>query len=224
MTNRLRVTFALGALASAFVMLAYIWFGGPDWVHYTFKPLTIVFLMALVWVAPRGTSSRYRYAIFVGLGFSLGGDILLMLPQDLFVPGLLSFLVAHLFYIAAFAPASLHRLSLACAIPFVIYGIGLNVWLYQHVGAMRWPVWGYTLAILTMVYFALRRCMIVRHWGALLACVGSVLFVFSDSVIAACRFRISFSRSGMVIVSTYFAAQFLIALSTFCRDRDRSAA
>jgi len=224
MARVLRVVFALGAVASAFVMLSYIWFGGPDWVHYTFKPLVIVFLMALVWVSPHAVSARYTYAVFIGLGFSLGGDIFLMLPQDLFVPGLLSFLVAHLFYIGAFAPTSVHRLSLPCMIPFAIYGIGLNAWLYSHVGVLRWPVWGYSLAIMTMAYFALRRCMVLRSRGAAFAFIGAVLFVFSDSVIAACRFRISFARSGMVIVSTYFVAQFLIALSTFWGNRGRLAA
>ena len=54
------------------------------------------------------------------------------------------------------------------------------------------------------------------------AFVGAILFVFSDSVIALCRFRTSFARSGMVIVSTYFLAQFLIALSTFHRDGERA--
>ncbi len=34
--------------------------------------------------------------------FSLGGDVFLMLPGDYFIPGLASFLVAHLFYIALF--------------------------------------------------------------------------------------------------------------------------
>lgn len=214
--NRLRVTFALGSLVSAIVVLVHVWFDGPKAVHYIFKPLVIVFLIAMVGASPKGASSRYRYAILAGLGFSLVGDIFLMLPQNLFVPGLLGFLIAHLFYIAAFAPGSFRPLSLGSALPFVIYGIGLNALLYRHVGTMRWPVWGYSIAILSMAFFALRRWMIARNLAALLAFVGAILFVFSDSVIAISRFRGAFPGAGMLILSTYFLAQCLIAHSA-CR-------
>ena len=219
--NRWRVTSGLGALLSAIVVLIHVWQGGPALVHSLFKPLVVVFLMVSVWVPTQGPSSRYRYAILGGLGFSLAGDIFLMLPQDLFVPGLVSFLVAHLFYIVAFAPEALRRLSMGCAVPFVVYGVGLNALLYGYLGAMRWPVWAYSVAILTMAYFALRRWMIARRGAALLAFVGAVLFVLSDSVIAISRFRGGFPQAGLVILSTYFLAQSLIALSACGRKNGR---
>ena len=42
------------------------------------------------------------FAVVFGLLASLIGDVLLMLPQDLFVAGLIAFLVAHIAYLVAF--------------------------------------------------------------------------------------------------------------------------
>src|SRR6185503_13370199 len=69
--------------------------------HYLFKPLTVVLIMLIAFQSKHTTSPFYRQAIIAGLIFSLAGDIFLMLP-DRFIPGLVSFLFAHVFYIAAF--------------------------------------------------------------------------------------------------------------------------
>ena len=76
---------------------------GPKRNVYLFKPLTMICIILIALVAESRVSSFYKYMIVAGLVCSLVGDIFLMLPSDRFVPGLLSFLVAHLFYIAAFA-------------------------------------------------------------------------------------------------------------------------
>jgi len=43
--------------------------------------------------------------------------------------------------------------------------------------------------------------------------MGAVLFIVSDSVLAWNRFRKKFQNAQTVILSTYYAAQWLIALS-----------
>jgi alkenylglycerophosphocholine/alkenylglycerophosphoethanolamine hydrolase len=47
-----------------------------------------------------------------------------------------------------------------------------------------------------------------------LAAVGALLFVASDSALAWNRFKSEFKSAQAVILATYFAAQWLIALST----------
>ncbi len=74
-------------------------------LHLVFKPAALIF--ALLFIAasaysasPRSTfcSKSWRLLALAVLA-SLAGDIFLMLP-DLFIPGLVSFLIAHLAYIA----------------------------------------------------------------------------------------------------------------------------
>lgn len=45
---------------------------------------------------------RFDALLIGALLFSLAGDVFLMLPGNYFIPGLASFLVAHVFYIALF--------------------------------------------------------------------------------------------------------------------------
>jgi len=70
--------------------------------EYVLKPATMV---ALIGVALALTPERdaQRVLFVIGLGLSLAGDVFLMLPADLFLAGLASFLLAHLAYLAGFA-------------------------------------------------------------------------------------------------------------------------
>jgi YhhN family len=66
--------------------------------------------------------SRYSLLIIGGLICSLAGDVLLMLPSDQFVAGLVSFSIAHFFHIAAFRTGIRGLSPVALALPF--YGAG----------------------------------------------------------------------------------------------------
>ena len=70
------------------------------------KPLPIAVLAVMVWQGPP-LDARYSTLVVAGLVCSMVGDVCLLFPGR-FVVGLASFLVAHLFYIAAFA-AGAHR-------------------------------------------------------------------------------------------------------------------
>lgn len=181
---------------------------------YLFKPLTVVFII-LIALQPRyPTSPFYRQAIIAALLFSLVGDIFLMLPRDRFIPGLVSFLAAHVFYIAAFAYESNRALSTWELIPFLIYGILMLRVLWSHLNQMRTPVILYMIAILMMGWVAASRWMLTGQDGSRQAFVGAILFIASDSVLALERFRGRFRSAQLLILSTYFMAQWLIALST----------
>src|ERR1043165_6191429 len=76
---------------------------GPRIQFYVFKPLTVVLIILVALQAKHETGAQYKSLVVGGLLCSLAGDVFLMWPRDRFVAGLVSFLVAHLFYIAAFA-------------------------------------------------------------------------------------------------------------------------
>jgi uncharacterized membrane protein YhhN len=138
-----------------------------------------------------------------------------MLPVDRFVQGLVSFLVAHLCYIAAFVFAGERAAVYAWAVPpLLLYGGLMMWWLWPALGRMKAPVIIYMLVILLMGLTALSRYVVTKQNGGLLAALGALLFIASDSILAVNKFRGRFRLAQLLILSTYFTAQWLIALST----------
>ncbi|HXG94479.1 MAG TPA: lysoplasmalogenase [Blastocatellia bacterium] len=202
------------AAASATLEILAV-YRGPVAAVYVFKPLTMVLIILIAVFAREPEYAAYRGLIVLGLCFSLVGDIFLMLPGDLFVPGLLSFLIAHLFYTFGFVYMTGRISSLLYTTPFLLYG-GVMMWiLLPHVGGfMKLPVMVYMIVILAMAWQAFNRWIVTRQKGSLLASIGAILFVASDSILAINRFAKPFPEAPSLILSTYFAAQWLIAIST----------
>ena len=75
---------------------------------------------------------------------------------------------------------------------------------------MRLPVIIYAAVILTMLSGAINRIEKVNRKSYYLVLAGAVLFVISDSSIAINKFSHQFESSGIVIMSTYIVAQYLI--------------
>ena len=65
-----------------------------------------------------------------------------------------------------------------------------------------------------MTWQALNRWLATGEAGSALALAGALLFVASDSALALNRFKGEFKGAQAVVLGTYFAAQWLIALST----------
>ena len=95
-------------------------------------------------------------------------------------------------------------------IPVIIYGLVLIVYLYADLAAMRIPVIIYAAVILTMLSGAINRLEKVNRKSYYLVLAGAILFVISDSSIAVNKFSHQFESSGIVIMSTYIVAQYLI--------------
>jgi uncharacterized membrane protein YhhN len=195
--------------------LLHIWgeYSGPDLLIYIFKPLTTSLIIMIAALAKHPILKRYKIAVIVGLIFSLGGDILLMLPLDLFVFGLASFLIAHLIYIYAFTIEHRLRLKILPIFLAMIYGFGIFSILSPGLGDMRIPVAGYILVILSMGYASWNLWQQIRSRWALLAFVGALFFVLSDSVLAFNKFYQPFVAARGLSLTTYFTAQWLIARS-----------
>ncbi len=202
----------LSAIISAVIHIRAEYLG-PAYHIYIFKPLTMVFILLIALQAQKPISSRYKILIVIGLLFSMGGDIFLMLPSDMFVAGLVSFLIAHLFYIAAFSAGSWRNLTWWSLLPFVVYGAIIFGLLSPHLESMKLPVFVYMTVIMAMVWRAWERWYQTRRKDALLALVGAILFVISDSVLALNKFRDPFVAARVLTLVTYFIAQWFIALS-----------
>lgn len=182
--------------------------------EYAFKPLTMVFIILIAVLEDDPVSSTYQVLIVLALLVSLVGDVLLMLPDEkYFMPGLISFLVAHLVYIAVFTLESTGTPPIWYILPFLLYGVVVLRVLWRDLGPMRPAVMVYVGAIMIMAWQAANRWIATDTDGALLAMVGAYLFVASDSALAVERFKGAFRSAPIWVLSTYFAAQWLIALS-----------
>jgi uncharacterized membrane protein YhhN len=217
--KRSRLIVALTALAaiSAAVEIEAQYFG-PRTSVYIFKPMTMTLVIVIAGMAGVRGQKGYRNLIVAGLCCSLVGDVFLMLPSDRFVPGLLSFLIAHLFYIAAFRTRSSGLSPAWCGGACVGYGSLMLWFLFPYLGDMKLAVSIYLVVILVMVWQALNSWVTKRRTGAGLAALGAVLFVASDSMIAINRFYGRFHLAELLILATYFTAQCLIALSIRSAD------
>jgi len=186
---------------------------GPRIQFYVFKPLTVVLIILVALETKHATTQQYKSLIVAGLLCSLVGDVFLMWPRDRFVAGLVSFLVAHLFYIAAFAQG-VRAWGVWWAAALAVYGASM-LWLWwRGFGKLKAAVVVYVAAILLMAWAALSRWSGGGADGGGWAAAGASLFVASDSGLAWDRFGGEFRGAQALILSTYFTAQWLIAVST----------
>jgi uncharacterized membrane protein YhhN len=188
---------------------------GPAILIYIFKPLTMVLIIIIALLAKKPPSSRYKFAIIAGLLFSLVGDIFLMLPMDLFIAGLISFLIAHLIYTYAFRSGRPWRFKFVAMLLFAIYGVIIYVILLPGLNGMAIPVAAYVVVILTMAWQAWDQWGQVRSRWALLAFIGALLFVISDSILALNKFGEPFGAARALTLTTYYSAQWLISNSNY---------
>jgi uncharacterized membrane protein YhhN len=205
-------TMVTGTLA----ILSAPWALGQPWLNFVFKPLTTLLIIAYAW--PRGATTPVRRRwVLAGLALSLCGDVALMWPQQGFLPGLVSFLLAHLAYLVAFTRDGV-RLA-ARPLPFVLYAVlaALILWqLWPGVPAgLRLPVLAYVLCLASMAAQAAVQGLLARRtpWqrgGAVLA-LGGALFLASDALLATHKFAGPLPWSGLWILCSYWLAQWCIA-------------
>lgn len=201
---------------------------GVRWMHLAFKPATTALLIAWAW--PRGEADGARRTwIRTGLVLSWVGDVALLWPQQGFVPGLVSFLLAHLAYIVAFTRTA--RLG-ARLVPFLVYAAlsaGLLAILWPGVPAtLRLPVLAYVAALACMAAQSAASAGVARgtpagRW-AMRAAVGGALFLASDATLAWNRFLEPVPAAGFWILVTYWLAQTAIAASLAPRAQAVAAA
>lgn len=182
-----------------------------DWqiLLLVFKPLTTVLIFVYAWHRGIYQPAARRW-VLVGLLCSLVGDIVLMWPQG-FLPGLVSFLLAHWAYLMAFT----RERSLAARIwPFVAYGLlvaGVMAVLWPSIGTgLRGPVIVYVLFLGAMASQAAVLWSLGMQRGGVLA-LGGALFLCSDTLLAFNKFAGPLPYSQLAVLGTYWLAQWCIA-------------
>ncbi|MFO6418712.1 lysoplasmalogenase [Hylemonella sp. W303a] len=182
--------------------------------HRVFKPLPM--LLALAWVSRAWALGRLpkvsAWVLLLALASSLLGDVFLMLPDPYFLPGLLSFLLAHLAYLVLFRRGQAWFPNRAALALTLLLGIAVYGALWRHglPAALRGPVAGYVLVITCMAAQALGRTASRQTSGSVLVGAGAVFFMASDSLLAFNKFVTPLPLAPLWVLSSYFLAQWLI--------------
>jgi uncharacterized membrane protein YhhN len=201
-------------LASALLCIAAATAVIPSAAAFVFKPLTT--LLVIVWAWPRGAAqATQRRLVLVGLWLSLAGDVFLLWPREGFLPGLVSFLLAHLAYIAAFSvPVRFAARPLVFAAYAVVAAAILSALWHGVPPGLRVPVIAYVACLASMaaqaaVWWRSAPTSTEARWAAL----GGLLFMASDSLLAINKFATPLPASALWILASYWAAQMCIARS-----------
>lgn len=177
--------------------------------------LSLLFIVTAM-VQPHPIQS-YAVFVIIGLIFCLGGDVFLALPQErMFLLGLVSFLIGHVFYVAAFIGlAAWSQLGGIGSLITVVISIGVFVWLKPHLGSMKIPVICYIIVISLMLCFAwsLLGQSNLSTSGRILLFIGAFSFYISDVFVARDRFLKNEFLNRLVGLPLYYIGQFLIAFS-----------
>ncbi|MEN8245782.1 MAG: lysoplasmalogenase [Thermodesulfobacteriota bacterium] len=177
--------------------------------------LSCLFIFTAV-VQPHPLSGYYGL-ILLGLVFCLGGDVFLALPQKkMFLLGLVSFLVGHVFYVLAFLTvAGMNGFAIIGTLLTIGVSAGVYRWLKPHLGTMKIPVIFYILVISAMLCgaWAILGETGLERQGRRLVFIGALSFYVSDLFVARDRFLKDEFLNRMLGLPLYYAGQFMLAFS-----------
>ena len=186
-----------------------------------FKPLPTILIISICLLSLFRPDANISYTaiILAGLIFSLGGDIVLILPltRALFM-GLLFFILTHLIYGLGFTWFNgFFWQDTFSAVIIVALSTIIYVYLYPSLGKMKLAVAFYVLIISFMVWRAISVIFGTAFTPAQAGLIisGAILFYMADTLEAFYRFKNQIVRLRAVYLSFYYAGQLLIALSTF---------
>jgi uncharacterized membrane protein YhhN len=185
-------------------------------VEYLAKPWTMAALFLVLALVGRFSSLPL---IFFGLGilFSLAGDVFLMFSDRWFIPGLVSFLLAHVAYIAGFnipLPVVSPTWALVVALVLAFSAARLLRRIVAGLAAkgerkLISPVVVYGMVITLMLLSAMLT-LFRLEWKATpaaLVSVGAMLFFYSDAILAWIKFVAPIKNGRMMNMITYHLGQ-----------------
>lgn len=193
---------------------------GEAWrpLHYVAKPASTVLLLWLAATLSPGPPARFRLLVVAGLACSLVGDILLMLPGNLFVGGLAAFLVAHGCFLAAFLTESRFAARPVAYLGYAVVAGAVLVPLFPSLPpALRLPIVGYVIVLSAMAAQAASWMLEDGSPASRLAATGAAWFVVSDATLAIDRFHMDVPFRDLAVLGTYWFALWCIVRSVHRR-------
>jgi uncharacterized membrane protein YhhN len=173
-------------------------------LEFVAKPATMLALIGVA-LAVDPFDDAVRAWFVAALVLCLAGDVLLMLPRDLFVFGLASFLLGHLCYVGGLVIA--HRSWITTLLGAVVVAVSLAGIAPRIVGAVRGT--DASLVPPVLAYITVISLMVVTAWGTRRgwAMAGALSFYASDATLAWNRFVRSLRHGHVAVMVTYHLGQ-----------------
>ena len=179
-------------------------------LRFLTKPMIMISLICYFCyeTIDRLNGERSQQIFLVALIAALVGDVLLLF-ENLFMIGLLAFLVMQILYSLSFLQTykprkstNVFRIFLIILCLFVLY----NLWPFlEH---LQIPVTIYVFAIAAMAYSAFSRVHNIK--GYKMVFIGTIFFLISDTALAIGQFMNEINIGKLTVMSSYALAQFLI--------------
>jgi uncharacterized membrane protein YhhN len=222
MKQQSKIIFGLYAVVVALELL-FIYLDQSQLRWFT-KPLLMPLLLIGFYTASVNPGGLFFNLILTALLLSWAGDVLLQM-KGMFIPGLISFLLAHVFYIIYFRKIGKGRKGIVqrkpwIGIPVLIY-ILIFLWqLYPFLEELKIPVTVYGITIGTMLLLAINTRHKLRNDTSALFITGALLFVISDTLLAVNLFAMQHVVFSLCVMLTYAAAQYLIVKGALVNEKE----
>lgn len=209
----MNLVLSLIVIAISAIFAIYGKYKKQKFIHFAFKPLTMIMIISLAWEKMMASPSVYSYLILSGLCLSLLGDVFVMLPGNRYIKqGLSAFLIGYSLYALAFS-RNVRVVSFAPLLLIASFGAVVYIYLYGRLNKMRVPVLIYVFIISFMVWLAVNRYLDFLDQKSRFVIVGGILLLFSESIWGINKFRKQFWLAEILILGTYFTGQLCVALS-----------
>lgn len=181
--------------------LFFIFNNQPELRFFT-KPLLLPILILMYFSQVKSEKTQLDKLFLAGLVISFFGDLFLLFKWG-FLPGLGSFLMAHVFYIISFRRKNQKPIWKFWPIILGLFATTLLVFLFPYLKEMKIPVLIYAIVISVMMYSAIKT-----HNRNLI--IGALLFLISDTLLSINLFLKPLMILNLLVMITYVSAQWFL--------------
>ena len=189
-------------LVIVFAMDLFFIFNNQPELRFFTKPLLLPILILMYITSLKSEKTQVDKLFLAGLILSFFGDLFLLFKWG-FLPGLGSFLLAHVFYIISFRKKTQNSIWKFWPIILGVFATTLLIFLFPYLKEMKVPVIIYAVVIATMMYNALKT-----HNRNLI--IGAILFLISDTLLSINLFLQPLMILNLLVMITYIAAQWFL--------------
>jgi len=192
------------------------------------KPLLMPTLIIGYFWLKDSKFQKFDYLIIAALFFSMLGDSFLMPYFNIFMAGLGSFLVAHIFYLIAFIPeikAPIHfdfKKRIFALIAFLFYASLIITLFWKLISISASPLLIISIGIYATILYTVFISALLRNTSTAqshqLILIGAALFLLSDGLLAFNKFVNTIPFSRLWVMSSYTAAQAFIVYGSIKRS------
>lgn len=189
-------------LVIVFAIDLFLIFTNKIELRFFTKPILLPILILMYFSRVKSEKIQLNPFFMAGLVLSFFGDLFLLFKWG-FLPGLGSFLLAHVFYIISFRKKTQNSIWRFWPIILGLFATTLLVFLFPYLKEMKVPVIIYAVVISVMMYAALKT----QNKNLI---IGALLFLISDTLLSVYLFLQPLMILHLLVMITYVLAQWFL--------------